>query len=51
MKKIILACFAIVVMLAGCKTTEANYKSAYETAKEKNAAWGYRFGACCRRQS
>ncbi len=40
MKKIILACFAIVVMLAGCKTTEANYKSAYETAKEKNAASG-----------
>ena len=40
MKKIILACFAIVVMLTGCKTTEANYKSAYETAKEKNAASG-----------
>ena len=27
-------------MLTGCKTTEANYKSAYETAKEKNAASG-----------
>ncbi|MDE5934614.1 MAG: hypothetical protein K2K33_10240 [Muribaculaceae bacterium] len=29
---------AVVMLLSGCKTTEANYKAAYETAREKNAS-------------
>ncbi|MCM1332228.1 MAG: SPOR domain-containing protein [Bacteroides sp.] len=39
MKRIILiSCFAAIMWAAtGCKTTEANYRAAYEVAKEKSA--------------
>ena len=35
MKKLLLMLAVVVVALAGCKTNEANYRAAYEKAKEK----------------
>lgn len=40
MKKLLLMLAAVIVALAGCKTNEANYRAAYEKAKEKRTETG-----------
>lgn len=40
MKKLLLMLAVAVVALAGCKTNEANYRAAYEKAKEKRTETG-----------
>ncbi len=40
MKKLILALLIIASVMTACKTTEANYRAAYEIAKEKHTETG-----------
>lgn len=40
MTKIILFAMLTLIVVTGCKTTEANYRAAYETAKERADAGG-----------